>query len=270
MAGREDYEERKQARIDRLENAAEKARTEAAAKYKKSDELVKDIPFGQPNIAGRSALPRLRERSWNALGKAIECNKKAEYYDECAKTAVNNDMISSDDPNCIEKLHEKINKLTEEKEFYKAVNAYFKKHGTCKGFEGVSEEQAANIDGRIEKYHLFEEMPFASFELTSLNQRIKAAKDRIEKIKKVEAMPNEKIVYDGLCEIESNTEINRVSIKFNEQQPKYIIDLLLRNGYKWSYTEKQWQRLRTPSAWHCTKMLIEQIQKMVNENGINN
>ena len=69
MPGRSDYEERKQARIDRLNGAASKARQESDKQYQHSHDLVKDIPLGQPNIIGRPALPRLREKSFNALGK---------------------------------------------------------------------------------------------------------------------------------------------------------------------------------------------------------
>ena len=79
MAGRADYEERKQNRIDRYNSAAEKASKESSRLNKLSSDLVKDIPFGQPNIIGRPALPRLREKSWNALGKAVESGEKADY-----------------------------------------------------------------------------------------------------------------------------------------------------------------------------------------------
>lgn len=63
MSGRLDYEERKQNRIDRLNAASEKASSLSGSEYKRSHDLVKDIPLGQPNIIGRPALPRLREKS---------------------------------------------------------------------------------------------------------------------------------------------------------------------------------------------------------------
>ena len=80
MAGRQDYVERKEARIDRLNAASTKAAKEASKKFEMSHNLVKDIPLGQPNIIGRPALPRLRERSINALEQAVKLNDKADYY----------------------------------------------------------------------------------------------------------------------------------------------------------------------------------------------
>ena len=58
----------------------------------------------------------------------------------------NNNAISSDDPKAVEKLTEKLNKCEKEQEFMKKVNAYYKKNGTVKGCEGVSDELAAKLD----------------------------------------------------------------------------------------------------------------------------
>ena len=80
MSGRQDYEERREARIDRLNSASEKASEEAEKKFEHSHNLVKDIPLGQPNIIGRPALPRLREKSWDALGQAVKLDEKSAYY----------------------------------------------------------------------------------------------------------------------------------------------------------------------------------------------
>lgn len=82
MSGRADYEERRQDRIDRLNGAAEKASERSLQYNKRSSDLVKDIPLGQPNIIGRPALPRLREKSARAMDKAVEESGKADYYAE--------------------------------------------------------------------------------------------------------------------------------------------------------------------------------------------
>jgi len=76
MPGRKDYEVRRQARIDRLEARAEKEAGQATAELKRSHDLVKDIPFGQPNIVGRPQLPRLRERSAAAMDRALVHDQK--------------------------------------------------------------------------------------------------------------------------------------------------------------------------------------------------
>lgn len=266
MAGRQDYEERKEARIVRFEYAASKARAESADANKRSSDLVKDIPFGQPNIEGRPALPKMREKSWNLLGKSIELNKKADYYAQCAEVAENNMAISSDDPNSIAKLEEKIAKLKKYQIYAKKLNTYYKKNGTAKGFENTTDTDAAKIDMDSQAKYNYEKRPFPSYELTSINQRIKTAQKRINEIKTVESMPAETIKYEGVCELVSNADINRVTIEFYIDLTEEQVKKIKSYGFKWSYTNKKWQRLRSPYALRLAKDIIEcQLKELSND-----
>ena len=218
MAGREDYEERKQARIDRLNAAADKAAKERDQKYKISYDLVKDIPLGQPNIIGRNDLPRLREKSGNAMEQSVRLDEKAKYYSDKADAAENNTAISSDDPKAIEKLKAKIAKLEAERERVKALNKEARKNGT---------------------------EPAPWYTLPYLSKDIKAAKERIAK--QAEQMPAVIINFD--CgEIESDPVTNRVIIRFNERQSEEVTRKLMSRGFRWSPSNGGWQRLRNMSA----------------------
>ena len=44
------------------------------------------------------------------------------------------------------RLTEKLEGLKKAQEFMKAINAHYRKHGTCHGIEGLSEEQAEELD----------------------------------------------------------------------------------------------------------------------------
>ena len=57
-----------------------------------------------------------------------------------------NNAISSDDPKAIEKLTEKLHKCEELQTLMKKANAHYKKYGTVKGCEGISDEKAENLD----------------------------------------------------------------------------------------------------------------------------
>jgi len=254
MAGRQDYEERKQARIDRLETAAEKASRGSMEAFSKGHNLTKDIPLGQPNIRG--ALTGVMNKARNAMDKSCALSDKANYYAEKAQAAENNTAISSDDPNCIEKLEEKIETLKIKQEYAKAINAHYRKNGTCKGFRDITEERAEKLDKSIKESYSWEQRPFPSYELTSINSKIKAAQTRIEQIKRIDAMPDEIIKYD-LCEIESSTETNRVAITFHERAPETLINELKSNGFKWAYSEGKWQRLRSPYSLRLAKRIVE-------------
>jgi len=227
MPGRIDYEERKQARIDRLNAAADNARQESNRQSQRSHDLVKDIPFGQPNIIGRPALPRLREKSINAIEKSIESGKKADYYADRAESAESNKAISSDDPEALDKLHEKLEALEAKREYIKAFNKEARKNGT---------------------------EPAPWYELPYTGKAIKDVKDRIAKLEAIDDMPAELIEFDG-GEIESDPDTNRVMVRFDERQPDEVIDKFKANGFKWAPSVGAWQRLRSPGAWRLLKRL---------------
>ena len=58
-------------------------------------------------------------------------------------------VIRSDDPQAVEKLQTKLAELEKSQEFMKKVNAYYRKNGTCKGCEGVSDETAQKLDDKV-------------------------------------------------------------------------------------------------------------------------
>ncbi len=262
MAGRADYEERKQARIDRLNDAADNARERSNAACSRAHDMGSVIPFGQP-VHG-AADRRYRERIGETMDRAVAEDKKADYYERRAEAAENNTAISSDDPNSVEKLQAKIDALRAEQTRAKALNTYYKKHGTAKCFEGLTDAQAAAIDAGARAEYNFEKRPYPSYMLTSINQRIKAAEERIERIKRTEAMPDEVIHYNRF-EIESSSEDNRVSFRFDERVPETIYARLKSNGYKWAHSTGKWQRLRTPQAWALTKRLADEFSKYYEE-----
>lgn len=235
MPGREDFEERRQARIDRLNEASEKAAKRSLSYNKLSSDLVQDIPLGQPNIVGRPALPRLREKSARAMDKAIEESDKADYYSNRAEAAENNSTISSDDPAAIEKLQAKIAKLETERERIKTLNKAARKNGT---------------------------EPEPWFTLPYIGRDIKAAKERIAKLEAIDAMPAELIEFDS-GEIESDLETNRIIIRYDERQPEEITEKLKGNGFHWSPTEHAWLRLRSRAALRmaCAICGVEPIRK---------
>lgn len=227
MIGREDYEERKQERIDRLNGAAEKATERSMSYSKHASELVKDIPFGQPNIEGRPALPRLRAKSARAMDKSLEESEKADYYAGRAEAAESNHAISSDDPQAVEKLKEKLANLEAQRESIKAKNKELKKAG--KDIE-------------------------PAWILTNLGATIRTTKERIEKLERMEQMPAETIKFDG-GEIISDIDTNRVKIVFDERQGDEVLEKLHRYGFHWARSEQAWQRLRNQNALCAAKRI---------------
>lgn len=228
MAGRADYEERRESRIDRLNSAASSAQAQSSAAYTRSHDLVKDIPLGQPNIRG--ALTGVMNKSSNAMDKAVELSIKAGYYADKAAAAENNKAISSDDPQAIEKLKAKVSRLEAEREKVKAFNKAARKNGT---------------------------EPAPWYTLPYLGRDIKAAKERIAKLEALDARPTaEDIIFEG-GRIVENVEQNRIQIFFDERPDDERIKTLKSWGFHWAHSEGAWQRLRNANAIYAAKQAIK-------------
>ncbi len=71
-----------------------------------------------------------------------------------------NHVIYSDDPQAVEKLQAKLDKLTAMHAHMKEINAYFRKHATALGCPGLSDEDAAKLDRRVQEGYSWEKQPY--------------------------------------------------------------------------------------------------------------
>lgn len=136
----------------------------------------------------------------------------------------------------------------------KSLNAYHKKHGTCKDYPEISDEAAIKYDEQIKNAFSWEKKPFPSYELTSVNQKIKSAEKRIEELKRLDEMPAEIICFGG-GEIEVDIDENRVKIRFDERTADEMSNRLRKSGFNWSPLNKCWQRLRSYDALYYAKKI---------------
>jgi hypothetical protein len=234
MAGRIDYEERKENRIEHLQSAAAKAAERSHQLSKASSDMMSAIPMGQPIITGRGSRTtadiNYRERAWNKMGKSVGESAKSDYYADKAASAESNTAISSDDPAAIEKLRKKVARLESERERIKVFNREAKKNGT-------------------------EISPW--YTLPYLGRDIKAAKERIAKLEKIDARPAiEDINFNG-GKIVENVDQNRIQIIFDDRPDDDRIEKLKGWGFHWSHDEMAWQRFRNGNAMYAAQQAIK-------------
>ena len=120
------YEEKKQAKIDRFKKHAETAKNRSAGLFNEADKMASVIPFGQPILVGHHSEKsdrNYRTRIHNKMDKAIEEQHKADYWERRAQIAESNCIISSDDPESITKLTDKLAALQEYRNRLKQLNA---------------------------------------------------------------------------------------------------------------------------------------------------
>lgn len=153
----------------------------------------------------------------------------------------NSKIISSDDPNALEKLRKKLESLQNKQEYMKRANAHYKKYKTMKGFESMTDTDAENMDDYIQR-HYYGRKPFPSFQLENNNANIRRIKERIAELEKRDSAAfGEGWVFSG-GSVVMNMEDNRIQIFFDEKPEEDTRQELKSNGFKWAPSKNAWQR----------------------------
>lgn len=259
----DNYYEKRAAKAERYEELAQKNLSQSNELYDKAHKMASCIPFGQPILVGHHSEKRdrnFRNKIHNTYEKSFNALDKAKYYENKAKNAVNNTAISSDAPDVIQRLEEKIQKLTEMQEFYKLVNKKYReymKKGDKTDFTGLEDTVIEQIKTFKPDLCRLRDIPFPRYITTNNNQCIRNAKIRLEDLKRKANDVTTKQEYDGFTVVD-NVEENRVQFLFGEIPDVEIRQTLKSYGFKWSPTNKAWQRMR--GCKYTTKSVIEFIQ----------
>lgn len=253
-----DYQERKENRINRFKTVASKLQTEANKTYEQAHQMASIIPFGQPILIGHHSEQRdrnYRDKIHRKFGKSFKLNDKAKHYQEKAIAAEQNTAISSDNPDAIELLKEKISSLEKSQAEMKAVNKAFKKDGMAalNNFDSVTKEAAlSNL-----KYSNYG-VPFPPYSLTNNNSNIKRLKNRLALLEKqAQDVTNEREVKG--IKIIDNVEDNRLQIFFPNIPSPEVRDFLKSRGFHYSKYNSCWQRFRSNAANYYAEKLLEML-----------
>jgi hypothetical protein len=256
------YEEKKQMKIDRARELAQKAEQESQNRYKAARQTLDFIPMGQPILIGHHSEARHRrdlERIDNNMRKSIEADEKAKYYSEKADRLENGNTISSDDPNAIAKLEAKLLRLQANQELMKAANKTIrdKKLQEVEKVEklvslGLTEAQALEVmqPGR------FQGMGFAGFQLSNNSQNIATVKQRIEHLKRNATTQKEDKEVNGI-KIVDNVEDNRLQIFFPGIPPQETRTKLKSSGFRWSPSNGCWQAYRNNRSNYFAEQIVK-------------
>lgn len=230
MSGREDYEERKEIKREIYQQKEERARENSNQYSKQYDKISSMIPLGQPILTDHYSASRHRndlKRMDNNIRKAVEEDKKAEYYRNKIDNLDSNKAISSDDPKAIEKLESKIQEL---EEYRKRVKA--REHST--------------------------------YELQNIGQEIRRLKERVNELKELDELDFQEINFEG-GKVIHNKEQNRIQVLFGEKPNEEIRTILKQYGFKWSRSQRAWQRLYNKNGIRSTKWVLEEMEKLKGE-----
>jgi hypothetical protein len=211
-------------------------------------------------ICGGSNFPvRKKEKQNNARDSHM---KELEYINDYVTKLENilhgQEIIKSNDADAIEKLQEKVEQLEKLQETMKAANIYYKKYNTLDGFE-MDEKLKAECYRMIKSG--WSNRPFPAYELTNNSAKIKAAKERIEKLQAVKESGTKEIESE-ICKVVENTEEMRIQLIFDGKPDEATRNILKSNGFKWATSQGAWQRQLTDNARYSTKKTLEQLKQL--------
>lgn len=251
MTGRADYYDRRERRRERLEARAERLQRVAATEYRKADlrEEVSGIPFGQPILVGHHSEGKHRrtiERANRALDRAIAADKAAGVAAATAANIGANGAISSDNPDALDLLREKLADMEARQEAMKAANAAWRKAGNKAGRQA---------DGT------WVEPPCAPYQLSNNSANMQRVRDRIAALERAETRETAEVLHNSGVRLVQNVEANRVQLIFPGKPSAEVRALLKGRGFRWSPMEGAWQRHLNNAGIYAAKSILEDLAK---------
>ena len=247
---RNSYEQKLDSKRERLLERADKAERQGDARIKRAHSDASVIPMGQPILVGHHSEKRdrnFRNRIHNNFSKGHELKEKASRLRGRA-ASVGKAGVSSDDPDAVIKLAEKLEKLEQQQELYKAINKALKKADrTGSDAElkalGLSDKTIAEL--KTPDFAGRRGIP--SYTLTNNSSNMRRIRQRIEALREAENDQTSEEQH-GKIRIVDNVEENRVQVFFPGIPSPEVRGKLKQNGFRWSPTAGAWQRHRSEAA----------------------
>ncbi len=205
-------------------------------------------------IAGGSNFPvRKKEKQNAARDRNMEdWNEIQGLLDKIRSTGMGG--ISADDPQAIQKLEAKLEKLQSAQDTMKAVNAYYRKHKTLDGCPNLSAERIEAMKAEMSSQWHIQDKPYPSWALSNNNAEIRRIKGRIAELTRKQETAYAGWEFDGGT-VEMNREDNRLQIFFEEKPDEQTRETLKENGFRWSPKAGAWQRQLNDNAIYAADRL---------------
>lgn len=265
-----DYFVRKEKRLDKFKELADKNAKLSVNLSEQASKMASVIPFGQPILVGHHSEKRdrnYRNKIHNTFGRSVEASNKSDYYENRVAAAESNHAISSDNPDAVKLLEEKLEGLQATQELYKGINKIMK----MKKLNDVEKSDKLMALGMNQKTanllvlpDQFGRVGIPSYKLTNNNGNMKRIKDRIKQLEKRATLENKEINV-GAVRIFGNVDENRVQIFFPWKPAEMIRIALKADGFKWAPTEGAWQRMYSNWAMTLAENIVRKFDQSANQ-----
>ena len=254
----------------------------AARMQKRADAEMK------ASVEWSGKMNRFLENTQKALDALVPVSTQVDQY----RIGLCDAPISADDPAALEKLAARVEYLKGEQARMKALNAWYRKHKTCEGFDGLPDASAAKLDESIDAAYSWEagalprrgtevceanecrsprreagragweKAPYPSYQLSLNNANIKRLEARMNGLRtareRLAQRGDAAETFDGLT-LRRNGEENRVQLIFSEKPDADARALLKSRGFHWSPRAGAWQRQLTSEGLRAARAVVKEL-----------
>jgi hypothetical protein len=255
------YEEKQEARRQRLLGASARAATEAEQLHRRASGMASVIPFGQPILVGHHSEGRdrrYRGRVHETYRRSFEAQSQAERLRQRA-ASVGTAGVSSDDPEAMDKLRGKLASLQSLQSRMKAGNMIIRDRRLSDAEKiaelvklGLKEANAAkalapDFAGRV---------GFPDYALKNNGAEIRRVRTRIDALEAAQQAPGREPVQGDGWVIQEDRDENRVAIRFEAIPTVEVRARLKGHGFCWSPTRRAWVRMLSNGAWYAARVAM--------------
>ena len=232
-----------------------------------ADAINKDNEIGTrcPSvlIAGPSNFPARKKAAQVAAWDANrDMYSRAEHYLNLLRRA-HCQPIKSNDPEAIEALTYKLNRLQAERDRMKATNAYYRQHKTLEGCPDLDPEERRNIESHWAA-GWYTGTPYPPYALQNSLANVKRLQDRLNSLQTAKSATHDDEEHDGYTYHE-DTEQMRVQLIFDGKPDDDTRALLKSYGFRWSPRNSAWQRQLTDNGRRSARQLMRELDAANND-----
>lgn len=233
-----------------------------------ADAINKDNEIGTrcPSvlIAGPSNFPARKKAAQVAAWDANrDMYRRAEHYLDLLRRA-HCQPIKSNDPEAIEALTYKLNRLKAERDRMKATNAYYRQHKTLEGCPDLDPEERRNIESHWAA-GWYTGTPYPPYALQNSLANVKRLQDRLNSLQAAKSATHDDEEHDGYT-CHEDTEQMRVQLIFDGKPDDDTRALLKSYGFRWSPRNGAWQRQLTDNGRRAARQLMKELDAANNDN----
>ena len=247
-----------EAQRDRAEYLFDRYAATLAEAINRDNEIGTRCPSVMISGAGNFPTKKKAKQvaAWDANRETYD---RAEHYLQLLRTAYSQ-PIKSNDPEAIEALTAKLEGLKQEHAAMKAVNAYYRKHGTLDGCPELTPDARKSIEGMWAR-GWYVGVPYPTYALSNSLASVKRVEQRLKSLQAAqEAAPAEED-HDGITYRE-DTEQMRVQLIFDGKPAEDVRAILKKWAFRWSPRNQAWQRQLTENGKHAARRAMEEIEAL--------